>query len=76
MSHTEDSEMYSPGRIDPDRVQKKSRWYLSQDGSAMFVRAIEITRTIGTISHTIQYELEGVTVEDAFAGEWPWEGKL
>lgn len=91
MSHTEDSEMYSPGRIDPDRAQKKSRWYLSQEGRAMFVRAVEITQTVGNISHTIRYELEGgkpvelweykgepyiVTVEDALAGKWPWEGEL
>ena len=60
MSHTEDSEMHEPHDPDQADSREKTTMYLEREGgSALFIRAIEITNTVGGISRKVRYEFEG-----------------
>jgi hypothetical protein len=87
MSHTEDSEMYAPRDVDPERSRKKRAWLMSTVGEPLKVIAIEITDVVGSVSHTTRYELEGgepcevwnydgevyiIPCSDVAAGRFPW----
>ena len=88
MSHTENSEMYAPRDVDPERSRKKRAWLMSTLGSPLKVVAIEISDRVGEVQHTTIYHLEGgepcevwkydgevyiIPCSDAAAGRFPWK---